>query len=376
LAIPTTPFSAQLLLIISFLLLGLWSSTFKMAGNRWRFELFSFDFALGALLFSLVSAYAFGAFGAELGFAEHLLIASKTNQALGFIAGGLFALGSMLLLSGTALLGLTFAYSIATAAALLVLAAMQFTGFRAVFLGLVIVAAILALIFASIGAKSGEATLPAVNLPVMVRVKKSASGRTIKQTRDAGGMQNSSKGILVSIIAGLALGGMVTPFNTSLFGQFGLGTFSGVVVFFGGALAGTLFLGFLLINIPIHGGPINIKTYFRGGISQHIFGLIGGSFCAAGVLLLSLLNAFPGELRPDPLWLWAAGLGAGLLAIALGLSKWHELSEASGSAMRSLMIGAMFLIVAIGAFAFAMDRTPPLPGAQQVGLLEQAQLPG
>jgi hypothetical protein len=39
-------------LILSFLLLGLWSSTFKLAGNRWRFELFSVDFAFGAILFS------------------------------------------------------------------------------------------------------------------------------------------------------------------------------------------------------------------------------------------------------------------------------------------------------------------------------------
>ena len=31
-----------------------------MAGNRWRFELFSFDFAIGAILFALVSAYTLG----------------------------------------------------------------------------------------------------------------------------------------------------------------------------------------------------------------------------------------------------------------------------------------------------------------------------
>ena len=73
-----------MLLIVAFFLLGLWSSTFKLAGNRWRFELFSFDFAFGAALFALSPAYTFGAFGAELGFAEHLMIASKTNQALAF----------------------------------------------------------------------------------------------------------------------------------------------------------------------------------------------------------------------------------------------------------------------------------------------------
>jgi glucose uptake protein len=372
LSIPTSSFSAELLLVISFLLLGLWSSTFKMAGNRWRFELFSVDFALGAVLFALVSAYAFGAFGAELGFSEHLLIASKTNQALAFIAGGLFAFGSMLLLSATALLGLSFAYSIATGSALLVLAAFQFAGFRALFIVAAVISALLAIVFGCIGARSGEATLPAVSLPVMVLVRKSASGQIIKQTRAVGGMRGSSKGIIVSILSGLALGAMVSPFDTSVFGQFGLGTFSGVVVFFLGALSATIVLSFLLINAPIHGGPIGMKTYFRGTVSQHILGLVGGGLCAAGVLLLTLLNAYPNELRPDELWFWAAGLGAGLLAIALGLSKWHELSGASGSTMRSLIIGALFLLVAIGAFALAMDKTPPSP----IALLDHTQFPG
>jgi glucose uptake protein len=376
LAIPTTPFSAQLLLIVSFVLLGLWSSTFKLAGNRWRFELFSFDFALGALIFALISAYTIGSFGADLGFAEHLMIASKTNQVLAFIAGGLFALGSILLVSGTALLGLSFAYAISTASALLVLAAVEFAGFRAMFLCVAIAAAILAIIFESTAARSAEATLPAASLPVMGRVRTSPSGKTIKPKHDVGGMRGSSKGIIVSILAGFAFGAVVSPFNRSVFGAFGLGTFAGVVVFFVGALSATVVLSFFLINVPIYGGAISIRAYFRGTGGQHALGFIGGALCAAGVLLLTLLNSYPTETRPDELWLWSTGLGAGLLAIALGLSIWHELSQASGSAMRSLMIGAFFLVVAIGVFALAMDKTAPLASAHETGLLDDAQLAG
>ena len=40
-----------------------------------------------------------------------------------------------MLLSGAALLGLSYAYAIATSSALLVLAAVQFSGVRALFLG-------------------------------------------------------------------------------------------------------------------------------------------------------------------------------------------------------------------------------------------------
>jgi hypothetical protein len=54
-------------------------------------------------------------------------------------------------------------------------------------------------------------------------------------------------------------------------------------------------------------------------------------------------------------------LGAGLLAIGLGLSKWREQTQAPGSIIRSLLIGAFFLIVGIGLFALAMEKiaTPP-----------------
>lgn len=357
------------------MLLGIWSSSFKLAGNRWRFELFSFDFALGSIVFALLSAYTFGAFGADLGFAEHLMIASKTSQALAFIAGGLFAFGSMMLLSGTALLGLSFSYAISTASAIVVLAAFEFTGFRLLFLGLAVGAAILTIIFESSGAKSAEATLPAVSLPVMVRVRKSSSGQPLKPTKEVGGVRSSSKGIIVSILSGLALGGMLFPFESSVYGQFGLGPYAGAVLFFTGAFLTTVVLSFLFINMPIHGGPSNLKSYFRGSVGQHILGFVGGALCAAGVLLLAVLNAFPPEAQPDSLWLWAAGLGAGLLAIALGLSKWHELSEASGAAIRSLMIGAIFLVLAIGSLALAMDRSAPVPAAQDKGL-GQSQLLG
>jgi hypothetical protein len=374
LAIPITSLSAELLLIVSFLLLGIWSSTFKLAGNRWRFELFSIDFALGSMILGVVCAYMLTEFGSDLGFTEHLMIASKTNQALAFISGGLFGLGTMLLLAGTALLGIAFSYAIATSSALLVLCVVEFAGYRALFLGVVIFAAFLAMIFGCLGAKSAEATLPAVSLPIMVR--KSPSGRTQKAAKGDIGMRNSSRGIIVSILGGMALGGMVSPFFTSVFSQFGLGTFAGVVIFFSGALAATFCLGFLLMNIPIHGGPTTIKAYLRGTIGQHLLGFIGGAMCATGVLLITMLNGFPVDLKPDPLWLWTVGLGAALLAMALGLSKWRELTEASGSATRSLIIGAFLLVLAIGVFALTMDRPAPLPSITSQAGSPHTQLPG
>ena len=372
-AIPTTPFSAQLLLILAFLFLGLWSSTFKLAGNRWRFELFSLDFAVGTLLFALVASYTLGSFGSDLGFSEHLMISSRTSQAFAFGAGCLFAFANMLLLSATALLGLSFAYAIATSSALLVLSAIEFEGVRALLLVVAVLAAILALIFEATGASGGEATLPAVSLPVHVR--KSTGGRPVKQKRETG-IKNSSKGVIVAILSGLVFGALFAPMRNAIFAEFGLGAFAGLVMVCAGVLVATICLSFFFMNITVHGNRIGLGSYLRGSLGQHLLGVIGGALCAAGILLILMLNTFPPDAQPDKLWIAAAALGASLLAMALGLTKWRELGQAPGSVTRRLLIGGVSMLVAIGAFALAMDRTPPpaLP-QQQLGLVH-TQLPG
>ncbi len=348
-----------------------------MAGNRWRYELYSFDFAIGAMLLSLVCAYTLGAFGSDLGFAEHMMLSSKTNQALAFVGGGLFALGNILFLCSIALLGVSFSYAIATSAAILALGALEFAGYRALFIAAALAAAVLAIIVGSVGAHAAEEVLPAVSLPVVMRIRKSVSGRATasKPPQVKMAMKNSNKGIIVALLGGLLMGSSIYPFNTSLGGQFGLGTFAGVVVFFVGVFATTVFVSFLLMNVPIHGGPTSLKNYLRGALSRHILGILGGALCAAGVLAITLLAELKDDVRPDGLWLWAGALGAGLLAIALGLSIWREVSGAPGSATRSLLLSTLLLVISIGALALAMDKAAPLPAAHQT-VLPQTQLPG
>jgi glucose uptake protein len=142
-----------------------------MAGNRWRFELFSFDFAVGALAFAFLASYTLGNAGADLGFSENLMLASRTNQALAVGAGCLFALGNMLLLAAIALLGLSFAYALSTASALLILAAIEFNPERILLLGVAVAAALVAIVIQAIAVGKGEATLPAAGLPLVEKFK-------------------------------------------------------------------------------------------------------------------------------------------------------------------------------------------------------------
>ena len=355
-AIPTTSSSAQLLLILAFLFLGLWSSTFKIAGNRWRFELFSIDFAVGSVALTLLAAYFLGSFGSDIGFNEHLMLASRTSQVWAIIAGGLFAFGNILLLAACALLGISFAYALTTATILIVLSAFSFNAERLYFLPVAIVAALITLVVQARGAGRGNDTLPGANLPGELR--KTPTGRTVK-VKQARAVKNSTKGAMAAIIGGLALGVSFIPFNAGLFGQFGLGPFAGLVVFSLALLGSTLVLNLLFMNLPIQGSRIGFRSYLTGGIMPHLLGIIGGALCTAGILFLFVVSAFPSEFQPDRAWLPAAGAGASLIAVVLGLSIWRELSEAPGAVMRSMLLGTLFLAVAVGVFSVAMEKGPP-----------------
>ena len=62
--LPTTYLAALLAVILGALCLGSWINTLKLA-KKWRFELFCFDFAIGAFLAACVAAATLGTLGAD-----------------------------------------------------------------------------------------------------------------------------------------------------------------------------------------------------------------------------------------------------------------------------------------------------------------------
>ena len=108
--LPTTYISALLLLVLSFICLGSWVSTFKLAGPRWRFELFCIDFAIGAAALSAIAAFTLGSLGSDLGFTDRMLVAGHLAQVFLIAAGFIFNLGNMLLLAAALYVALIFAH--------------------------------------------------------------------------------------------------------------------------------------------------------------------------------------------------------------------------------------------------------------------------
>src|SRR5579875_142197 len=118
--LPSTYASALVLLVLSFFCLGTWVNTFKLTGTHWRFELFSIDFAIGAILLSVIAAFTLGTMGSELAFSDRMLVAGRGAQVFVVAAGFIFNLGNMLLLASISILGIAGAFPLSIGLAIII----------------------------------------------------------------------------------------------------------------------------------------------------------------------------------------------------------------------------------------------------------------
>jgi glucose uptake protein len=359
---PTTWLSAFLLLLLSLSCLASWPNTFKRTG-RWRFELFACDFALGALLFSLIAAYTLGTLGAALGFGDRLLVAARTDQALAVLAGGCFALANMLFLSSVSLIGMAAAFPLSVGTASAVIAVAGWKGSNLILMpagvALVIVTVILDAMAirkrgAALGAAaaaSAQAQAQAQGQDALTAAKPSRDAKSSAKHKPAKRWRISSKGILVGIISGIALGICLPIIYNSTYNEFGLGAYAGLLLFSLGLFGATLGLNIYFMNIAIHGGPLGFSAYFNGNLQQHLWGFTGGATWAAGALALGLALSVPAPNGLSTAVSFIVPSLAVLLAMFWGLASWKEYATAPANAKRMLFLsGAAFVagVVVLG----------------------------
>src|ERR1700694_1098496 len=89
---------AILFCIVTMLGWGSWANTQKLAGKeKWPFELFYWDYAIGVFLFSLVFAHTLGSFGSSgVGAVENLRGADFGFVIPALISGAIFNLANIL----------------------------------------------------------------------------------------------------------------------------------------------------------------------------------------------------------------------------------------------------------------------------------------
>ncbi len=326
--LPTTSAAALLLLLASFVCLGSWIVAFKLTG-KWRFELFYIDFAIGAVLLSILAAFTFGVLGSDLGFMDRMLVAGRTAQALVVLSGFVFNLGNMLLVAAVPLIGISAAFPLGLGVALLAGSLFYFPGTNAVFIVSGMVLVLLAVILEGISCRLRD-SVPAA----------SSKGNTAPKGASKARARKTNKGLILAAMGGIALGLFYPVAARGLSGDFGVGPYAGMLLFSVGVLVSTVIFNFYFLNIAIEGEPLTLGAYARGKRRQHLIGLVGGALWAAGMLTAALARSLPTQPERNVVLGLVLPLASALLVILWGAVVWKEFAGAPSSAKLSMGLAA------------------------------------
>lgn len=340
--LPETYLSALLLAILSMICWGSWANSYKLT-EKWRFELFYWDYAVGVLLAVLVAAYTFGSLGSDrFSFSDDLmLVAGKRNIAYGFLAGVIFNLANMLLVAAIAVAGMSLAFPVGIGLAFIIGVVWNYLinpqgNPVMLFAGVVLVVAAIVLDASAYAALSAARSREAAK-----------SGKT-KSTK----IKTSWKGIVLSIASGLLMGAFYPLVEMGKRGTNGLGPYAIGFVFAVGIFLSTIPFNLFFMNLPVQGKPLEILDYFRGAKKNHLLGLLGGAIWATGTITNFVVASAARPATPanpdsagvpllGPAISYALGQGATLISALWGLLVWKEFQ---GADARVRMLVAMMLV--------------------------------
>ncbi|HKK10728.1 MAG TPA: GRP family sugar transporter [Bacteroidales bacterium] len=310
--------------VITMLCWGSWGNTQKLAGKTWRYELFYWDYVIGVLLLSLISAFTIGSFGeGGRGFMEDLAQADMKNIGSAFLGGIIFNAANILLSTAIAIAGMAVAFPVGIGLAL-----------------------VLGVIINYIGSQKGDpmflflgVALIAVAIILNAIAYKKISGRNQKVT---------SKGILVSVLAGVLMSFFYRFIAASMdldnFVSPAIGKmtpYTAVVIFALGVFISNFLFNTILMKKPISGKPTNYKAYFSGNFKIHMVGILGGIIWGIGNSLNLIAAGKAGAAIS-----YGLGQGATLVAALWGVFIWKEFKGASKNT--NLLLAAMFALFLAG----------------------------
>jgi glucose uptake protein len=339
--LPASYTAALILLIAGMIGWGMWANLFKAAGGKWRFELFYFDFAIGMVLAATLLALTAGSLGFDgFSFADDLRLAGKRQDLFGFSAGLIFNLGNMLLLGAVSITGMAVAFPAAMGCELIVAGFWNFAlnpggNAKLLVLGAAVVAA--AIVFDILAFKTWSAAAAALK----------------SRKRKA-----SLKGVFLSLGGGLLLGSFAPLIQMGRAGENGLGPYSIGFIFSIGVLFSTFVFNLFFMNLPVQGGPIEMREYFRAKLARHGLGIAGGMVWYIGMIASLVAGRLEGKAQVSPLVSYVLGQGGIVIATLCGLFLWREYADADDSVKVRLGLMFVLLLAGIGVLSSALAVAP------------------
>ena len=313
---------ALLMMITSAICWGSWANTYKVVKN-YRFELFYWDYAIGIFLISLILGHTMGNTGGPSSLVANIHGADTTDVIFAMAGGAIFNLANLLLVAAIDMAGLAIAFPVSIGIALVVGVITSYAQQPKGNAGLLAAGVLCAVIAVVLDGKA-YSTLA------------SASHST------------SRKSIITCIVSGVLMG-LWAPFMTrAMPHEVGgvtrgtLGPYAAAIFLTLGALLSCFVWNVYFMKKPLVGAPVSFGGFFRGPISGHLLGLLGGFIWGVGMVFNLVAANFTGVAIS-----YAIGQSAPMVAALWGVFVWKEFAGASGKAKTYLFFMFVFYCCAI-----------------------------
>ncbi len=307
---------ALFMMITSAICWGSWANTYKGVKN-YRFELFYWDYALGIFLISLIFGLTLGSTGHDASSLINNIHSADTDNIVSTMIGGvIFNLANLLLVAAIDMAGLAIAFPVSIGIALVV-----------------------GVISSYIIQPKGSAALLAAGV-VCALIAVILDGKAYGSLASAG-RSVSRKSIVVCVVSGVLMG-LWAPFVTrSMTHGNTLGPYAVAVFLTLGALLSCFIWNIYFMKHPLVGEPVSFAGFFRGPLSAHALGLLGGFIWGTGMVFNLVAAHFTGVAIS-----YAIGQSAPMVAALWGVFAWHEFAGAPGKAKLYLFL--MFVFYCLG----------------------------
>ncbi len=300
--------TAVIFCIITMLCWGSWANTQKMAASTWRFELFYWDYVIGILLLSLVSAFTLGSLGIEgRSFIADLNQADMASLGSAFIGGVIFNAANILLVAAIGIAGMSVAFPVGIGLAL-------------------IIGVVVNYVENPVG-NAGTLFLGVALIAIAIVLNAYAYRKTSSTTKNV-----SVKGLVLAIAAGILMGFFYKYVAVSMFSDFTvpepgkLSPYTAIVIFAVGIFMSNFLFNTFIMKKPIVGSPTSYAEYFKGSLKTHLIGILGGIIWCIGMSFSIIASD-----KAGPAISYGLGQGATVVAAIWGIFIWKEFKKASKS---------------------------------------------
>ncbi len=318
--------------VVTMLCWGSWANTQKLAAGSWRFELFYWDYVIGIVLFSLLLGVTLGSSGTGgRSFMDDISQADGGSIFSAGLGGIIFNAANILLVAAIAIAGMSVAFPVGIGLALVIGVLVNYIQAP---LGNEV------LLFGGVGL-------------IVVAIVLNAYAYRRKMAGSSAGL--STKGLLLSIVAGALMGlfykyvaaSMFPDFNSPIAGK--LSPYTAVFFFSLGILLSNFVFNTLLMRFPFTGEPVGYGQYFSGSSRDHLMGVLGGMIWCLGMSFSIIASGEAG-----PAISYGLGQGATVIAALWGIFIWKEFKVSPRGT--NAILTTMLILFVVGLWMIVVAR--------------------